>query len=115
MRPKNTWTRRAVLNRLAGGEWLTAQEIAADVGDYDLVTHYLRILRTEGAVERRKERIVRDGRNVGVRFAHHLANRTPYVGETVAPAYRNLRLAENLVDYDRTNHAFASLCMLVRR
>ena len=115
MRPKNTKTKQAVLNRLAGGEWLTAQEIAADIGDYDLVTHYLRLLRYHGTVERRKEMIVRDGRNVGMRYAYHATGATTYEGEMVAPAYRNLRLAENLVDYDRTNHAFASLCMMVRK
>jgi hypothetical protein len=115
MRPKNTKTKRAVLNRLAGGEWLTAQEIAADIGDYDLVTHYLRGLLSERAVERRKEMIVRDGRNVGMRYSYHATGIVAYAGAVVTPAYRNLRLAENLVNYDRTNHAFASLCMMVRR
>jgi hypothetical protein len=31
------------------------------------------------------------------------------------PAYRNLRLSENLTNYDRTNHDFAALCMMVRK
>ena len=115
MRPKNTKTKQAVLNRLAGGEWLTAQEIAADIGDYDLVTHYLRALLSERSVERRKEMIVRDGRNVGMRYSYHATGVVRYAGGVVTPAYRNLRLAENLTDYDRNLHSFEALCMMVRK
>jgi biotin operon repressor len=39
----------------------------------------------------------------------------PNKAPATPPAYRNLRLSENLTSYDRTNHDFAALCMMVRR
>lgn len=113
MKPKNTKTGQAVLNRLAGGEWLTAQEIAADIGDCALMRRYLRGLLSECLVERKKEIIVRDGRNVGRHYSYRAL--MPYEGHVVPAAYRNLRLAENLTDYDRNLRSFAALCMMVRR
>jgi hypothetical protein len=35
--------------------------------------------------------------------------------EVVKAPYQNLRLSENLTNYDRTNHDFAALCMMVRK
>jgi hypothetical protein len=35
--------------------------------------------------------------------------------EVVKAPYQNLRLSENLTDYDRANHDFAALCMMVRK
>jgi hypothetical protein len=39
----------------------------------------------------------------------------PNKAPATLPAYRNLRLSENLTNYDRTNHDFAALCMMVRK
>jgi hypothetical protein len=39
----------------------------------------------------------------------------PNKAPAAPPAYRNLRLSENLTNYDRTNRDFAALCMMVRK
>jgi hypothetical protein len=102
---------------LAKDEWIKAQDIAARIGEsYDLVAYHLSRLCMTGELERKRE-VVKHVFNDGgsVHYVYRVPHEQPYVGDVAPPAYRNLRLSENLTGYESTLHAFESLCMTVRR
>ena len=116
MRPLNLKTRAATLAALVSGEWLSVRHISQRTGvDYDLASHYLRLLCKSGEAERRKETVQHVANGSSRCFVYRAAGATPVAGQMVPPVYRNLRLEETLTDYDRTLHSFEALCMLVNR
>jgi hypothetical protein len=70
------------------------------------IRHFLELAAAEGLIDR-----VRDHGET----CYRLVWSQDEPENIVPPAYRNLRLAENLTDYDRDLHSFEALCMTVRR
>lgn len=119
MRQRSEGVREAIVKSLRTGEWFSHQDLSARLGiSYDRLAHYLNDLTKTGAIERKKS-VVRhiDDNASSMRFVYRLAGEaepeTP--ANATPPAYRNLRLNENLIDYESSLFAFAGLCMMVRK
>jgi hypothetical protein len=99
--------------------WISCKDIAAALHvNFESIRYYLNLLVSTGAAETREEVVEHmDSKASSRRFIYRLVS--PKGSEApipaTPPAYRNLRLSENLTDYDRTNHAFAALCMSTRK
>jgi hypothetical protein len=106
-----------LLAALTRDEWATAQDAVMRVGEsYDLVAYHLSRLCVAGELERKRQVIEHPyGNGATVRYVYRVPHEQPYAGSIAPPAYRNLRLSENLTGYESTLHAFESLCMAVRR
>ena len=117
MTRKSKNVKEKLLNSLAKDEWTTAQDTAARIGEsYDLIAYHLSRLCTTGELERKREVIKHAyGDGATVRYVYRVPHALPYAGDVVPPAYRNLRLSENLTGYEHALKSFESLCMMVRR
>lgn len=121
MNRKNAVLKAAILAQLKDDRWTSCTELSGRLMiGYDRPLYYLNILMAEGKVERKAE-VIRhiDSNASSRRYVYRLA--TEEQAEPEAPAsiagapYRNLRLSENLVDYDRSLHKFEALCMETRK
>lgn len=81
---------------------------------YRIERHVL-ALHAEGRLVRHPQ-VVRHLESRSRQFVYSLAEDAPQIeASPTPPAYRNLRLTENLTDYGRANQQFAALCMMVRK
>jgi hypothetical protein len=100
--------------------WISTTDVGAKLGiTAENARYYLEQLVESGEAEQDSQ-IVRhlDSNASSRRFIYRLADMSQVVWSLVPvtpPAYRNLRLSESLTNYDRTNHDFAALCMMVRK
>lgn len=115
-----------VLAVFTPGAVLTSQEVGAKIGvSAACAVYYLRVAADKGLLTFQKERFFHangkkyaHGRSASVRFLWSLADPEAVAEEQLSvapPAYRNLRLTENLTGYGSSLSRFASLCMMVRK
>lgn len=122
MNRKNAVLKAAILAQLKDDRWTSCTELSGRLMiGYDRPLYYLNILMAEGKVERRPE-VIRhiDSNASSRRYVYKLTTEEQAEPEvttaSIATApYRNLRLSENLVDYDRSLHKFEALCMATRK
>jgi hypothetical protein len=115
MNTKNV--REKVLAEAGKGKWVTAQDIAArTAASYNLVAYHLSKAWSRGDLERKRDVVKHlDSEGASILYLYRVPSVRSYRGEIVPPAYRNLRLSENLTDYGDSLSQFAFLCMTVRR
>lgn len=121
MNHRNPTLKAEIFKILSRTDWTSCKTISGRLTiGYDRPLYYLNQLMKEGVVERKAETFAHtDCNSTGRRYVYRAKAAEaaiPEVPPGVAGApYRDLRLTENLVDYDRTLHSFQALCMMVRK
>jgi DNA-binding IclR family transcriptional regulator len=116
MRMRNTAYLQALLDFMSTEGWVSHEDICRHFGvSREQPRHYLETLVREGKAEKRAEVVDHVASSVR-RFIYRATTSADVaLADRVLPAYRNLRLSENLVGYERTLHQFQALCMMVRK
>ena len=98
--------------------WISAKDLADEMHvNVETIRYYLNMLSKAGSVEVRDEVVEHvDSKASSRRFIYRLKDAFDAAPvPPTPPAYRNLRLTENLTDYGRANREFAALCMMMRK
>lgn len=110
-------TKKAILAAFKPGEHLLSGDVLQRVDmSIAYVNRILAALVCEGMLARtRTERTGVHGGHLEFTYCLKTDEAVSTRAETVGAPYRDLRLTENLVDYDRTPHSFQALCMMARK
>lgn len=115
--------KQRIYAKLDANTWITTKDIAARCGiTVENARYYLNMMVEAGGVEQESQLVHDDevARSAcGRRYVYRLRTAGDVCHEAllplVAPAYRNLRLTEELSGYESSLSRFAALCMMVRK